>query len=358
MKVGIIGTGFVTELHLGALKLLDGVEVAAIAGRNTARASELAKPFGARVYEHWLPLLEREMLDAVFILLPPHLHGDLEKACSEHVKGVLVEKPITQSLETARSIDGYFRKAGTIVSVAYMNRYRAGVERARAIFEKEGSGILANGFWVTQMPPPLWWRDFDQSGGQFSEQCTHLVDASRYVMGEIVEVSAYRTHGFMSEVPGFTVDDAMVVNARFASGALGTFATGCFPLGGQPKSPGGGIGFSLFSRHHCVSFAGWHLDATIHSGEDCVEEVPREENIFAVQDKVFLDAVARSDPSPIRSSYGDAIKTLAVTVAATNSARHHHGRPVAVGDRSTAECPCATDAEPTAPGSPGSPSAT
>ncbi len=330
MKIGIIGTGFVAELHLEALKQIETAEVSAIAGRNTVRAHELAEPLGANVYEHWLPMLEKEDLDAAFILLPPHLHGDLERACSEHVKGVLIEKPITQSLETAHRCLEYFEKAGTIVSVAYMNRYRAGVSRAKSLFKSSGPGLLANGFWVTQMPPPLWWRKFEQSGGQFTEQCTHLVDISRYTIGEITEVSAYRMNGNMEEVPEFSVDDAMVVNAKFENGAIGTFATGCFPLGGHPESPGGGIGLSLSSRQHRITFSGWHMDAAVHSGSEDTLEIPREENIFAIQDQVFLDAVATHDPSKIRSSYRDGMKTLAVTMAATDSARMNDGKPIKV----------------------------
>lgn len=330
MKIGIIGTGFVTGLHLESLQLIEGVEVAAIVGRDTARATQLATPFRANVYPHWLPMLEKEKLDAVFILLPPHLHGDLEKACAEHVRGVLVEKPITQSLETAHGCNDCFKQAGTIVSVAYMNRYRAGVTRARELFQTSGAGLLANGYWVTQMPPPLWWRNFDQSGGQFSEQCTHLVDIARYTMGEIVEVSAFRSNGFMNEVEGLTVDDAMVVNAKFASGALGTFATACFPLGGHPETPDGGIGLSLSSRHHRITFTGWHLDATLHSGNDASQTLPREENIFAIQNRAFLNAVSSGDASGILSNYEDGMRTLAVTLAATESARLHHGAPVKV----------------------------
>ena len=117
MKIGIIGTGWVSGLHLNALKKIEGAEVVAIAGRNESRASELAHSWGAKTYEKPLAMLQNESLEAVFILLPPHLHGDLERACSEHVKGVLIEKPISQSLETTHTINGYFTKAGTIVSV-------------------------------------------------------------------------------------------------------------------------------------------------------------------------------------------------------------------------------------------------
>jgi predicted dehydrogenase len=331
MKIGIIGTGWVTELHLKALKEIEGAEVAAIAGRNEARAKKLAESWQANTYQTGLDMFQKESLDAAFILLPPHLHGDLEKACAEHVKGVLIEKPISQRLETARQINGYFNEAGTIVSVAYQNRYRQSVQRARELLSEDGNqGILARGWWTTQMPPPPWWRNFDQSGGQFSEQCTHLLDICRYTMGEVEEISAYATDGFMPEVENKTVDDAMVVNARFKSGALASFATGCFPLGGHPESPGGGIGLSLSSRKHRIALTGWGYEGTIHSGEEEREHVQSEENIFITQNKAFLNAVASGDRSGILSGYEDGLKTLAATLAANESARNQNGAPVKV----------------------------
>ncbi len=331
VRIGIIGTGWVTELHLAALKTIDGAEVVAIAGRNPERAAKLAKPWKAKTYEKPLEMLSKETLDAVFILLPPHLHGELERACSEHVKGVLIEKPISRSLETAQAIHSHFQNAGTIVSVAYQNRYRQSVQTARKLFSEEGNqGILANGWWTTQMPPPLWWRSFDQSGGQFVEQCTHILDICRYTMGDIDEVSAYATRGFMPEVKGKTVDDAMVVNARFASGALASFSTGCFPLGGHSESPDGGIGLHLSSRKHRIYLTGWHFDGIVYSGENDKESIPREENIFAIQDKAFLDAIATGDSSGIHSNYEDSLKTLAATLAANESARNQASAPVKV----------------------------
>jgi predicted dehydrogenase len=331
MKIGIVGTGWVADLHLASLKKIASADVVAIAGRNEARAHELAAPLGAHVYPDYLSMLKKESLDAVFILLPPHLHGELERACSEHVKGVLVEKPISQSLETAQAVNEHFKKAGTIVSVAYMNRYRQSVQRARELFQQDVSpAIMAHGWWTTQMPPPLWWRTFDQSGGQFVEQCTHLVDICRYTMGNIVEVSAYATRGFMQDTPDYSVDDGMVVNARFSSGALASFSTGCFPLGGHPETPGGGIGLTLSSRKHRVVLSGWGMEGAVYSGESDMEKIPSEEDIFLIQNRAFLEAVESGDPSGIRSSYEDGMNTLATTLAANESARDRGGAPVNV----------------------------
>lgn len=329
MKIGIIGTGWVVDHHLDALKQIEQVEVVAIAGRNQARARELAAPIGATTYEGYLPMLERESLDAVFILLPPHLHGDLERACAEHVGAVLVEKPITHCLEQAQEIHAHFQRAGTLVSVGYQNRYRASVQHARDYFTEASPAIMANGWWITEMPPPAWWRRFDQSGGQFVEQCTHIVDLSRYLMGEITEVSAYRTNGFMTEVPDFSVDDAMVVNVRFASGALGSYCTGCFPVGEHDSV---GIRLNLSSRQHRIDFESWNFDGTLHSGRDAPRALPETANPFLVQAQTFVDAVARKEPHAILSDYADAMQTLAVTLAANESARNQNGAPVKVSD--------------------------
>lgn len=327
MRIGIVGTGWVTKLHLAALKQIEQVQVVAIAGRNQACARELAAPFGATTYESYLPMLERESLDAVFILLPPHLHGDLERACAEHVGAVLLEKPIGLALDEVQQINQHFQRAGTLVSVGYQNRYRASVQQARDSFTEDSPVIMANGWWITEMPPPPWWRRIEQSGGQFVEQCTHLVDLSRYLIGEITEVSAYRTSGFMTEVPDFNVDDAMVVNVRFASGALGSFCTGCFPAAGNDAF---GISLNLSSRQHHVVFDSWDFSGTLHDGSGSPKVLPATSDPFLLQNQAFIDTVARKQPSGILSSYTDAMQTLAVTLAANESAQQHNGAPVPV----------------------------
>jgi len=314
-NVGIVGTGWVASQHIAALKKIEGVCIRAICGRNTTRAAELTAGTGAAVYDHWQKMLSAEQLDAVFILLPPHLHGDLEVACAQSVKGVLIEKPIGVDVETAERIDAAFRHAGTIVSVGYMSRYRESVRKTRDLFANTSDPVaLVNGWWIGEMPGPLWWRDLAQSGGQFVEQCTHLVDAARYIVGEIAEVSAFSTRGFVRDVPGYSVEDAMVVNVRFASGAIGNFTTACHPQGF------GSVGLKVSSRTTQCSLTGWSLDLQVEQHKAETIQHKSQEDIFVVQNQAFLRAVIEQDASLIRSSYGDAMKTLRVTLAANDAA--------------------------------------
>ncbi len=329
LRVALIGTGWVADKHLRAIKSLPDATVVAIAGRNAAATAELAaraeaKPYS---YEDVPQLLKQEQLDAVFLLLPPHLHGDIEARCAEHVPAVLIEKPVSSDLAVVRRAAEAFDKAGTLVSVGFMCRYRKTIERAQAaLSEASAKPVLVNGFWVGDMPGPMWWRTKAQSGGQFVEQCTHLVDLARYLVGEIVEVSADTTRGFVTEHPGYTVDDAAVVNVRFASGAIGNFTTGCFVKPGHASALG--IGLTLQARTLQVDLTSWNMDLEILRKEGEVERLPAPEpDIFVVQNAAFFSAIRDKSPGLVRSSYADAIETLKVGLAAERSAELR--RPVA-----------------------------
>lgn len=314
-QVGIIGTGWVTEQHLAALKKIEDVRVAAIAGRNVERVQQLAGANNATAYTAYREMLAKEKLDAVFILLPPDAHGEVEMACAEAVPALLIEKPISNDLAQAEKIGAFFKERKTLTAVGYMNRYRKSVQRAAALFA-EHTPILANGWWVTQMPPVAWWKDMSRSGGQFVEQCTHLVDLARALMGEIVEVQAFSARGFIRDVPGYTNDDAVTVNVKFASGAIGNFTTGAFPLNGTDKN---GIGLTISARDLKCEFTGWGMELEMIPGGDRSEKILSEENIFEIQNRAFLRAVRENNPALILSDYDDGIRNLAIGLAANRS---------------------------------------
>jgi myo-inositol 2-dehydrogenase/D-chiro-inositol 1-dehydrogenase len=127
-RIGIVGTGWVADRHVAALLKIPEALIAAIAGRNQGRAEELASLATAartkagsgferpKVYPNWGKMLAKEELDAVFILLPPHLHGDLEVACAGRVPAALVEKPVANELAIARRALEDFDAAGTFAS--------------------------------------------------------------------------------------------------------------------------------------------------------------------------------------------------------------------------------------------------
>ncbi len=80
-----------------------------------------------------------------------------------------------------------------------------------------------------------------------------------------------------------------------------------------------------------VEFNGWDFDAKIISRDTPVPlEIPGEKDIFAIEDRAFLDAVKQNDPSGILSDYEDGVRSLEMSFAAIKSLET--GRPVQLTD--------------------------
>lgn len=311
LRIGIIGSGF-AEKHIEAIEQIDDAEVVAISSRNEANARRISTGT-YYAFDAYLDMLKKENLDAAYICLPPHLHGDLEKACSEHVKGLIIEKPVTTTLEQGLEINECFNKAGTIVSVGYMNRYRNNLLKAKAHFA-EDPAVLINSAWCGDLPPPYWWRRREMSGGQLSEQCTHFLDAIRYVSGEFEEVSAFANSGFIDDVEDFNVDDSIVMNFRLKSGAIGNAMTSCF----SHAHGGGELGlFTNFaSRDTTYRFTEHQMDLEVQYATGHHEKMLSKENAVLLENKAFMEALRTGNTSSILSSYEDSLETLKVSFAA------------------------------------------
>ncbi|NJP41058.1 Gfo/Idh/MocA family oxidoreductase [Oscillospiraceae bacterium HV4-5-C5C] len=323
-KIGIIGTGGITEAHLEALASLPGVQICAIAGRNQGRAAKLAATYLPQqllhFYESYESMLLKERLDAVFVTLTPQLHGEMEVALAQSVPAVFIEKPIANRLEPVLKAREAFKKAGTVVATGYMMRWQPGVIAAESSLREAAEvPVTLSGCWINPMPGASWWRQQALSGGQFVEQCTHIVDTAIVLAGPITEVSAMAARGFVRDVPDYDLDDALAVTVRTGAGGVGTFITGCYQAGGQT----GRVGLELSSITRQFSFSGWRADLLLREGSNPPRKLAglEREAIFRREDEAFLQAAAAGDASGLRSDYDSALETLAVTLAAVQSAR-------------------------------------
>jgi predicted dehydrogenase len=117
----------------------------------------------------------------------------------------------------------------------------------------------------------------------------------------------------MTEVPEYNIEDASAVTLKFKSGLMGTVFSACF-LG-----TGNRCGLDIWCKDAHV----WYQERTLiritEKGKPAPEET-RVANTFAVdEDRTFIQAVATGDASKIRSTYADAVRSLAVSLAATKS---------------------------------------
>lgn len=343
LRVGFIGAGGMADAHLKGLSGFDDVQIAAFCDVVIERAQAQAAKYAAhepQAYAVPSQMIADAGLDACYVLLPPFAHGDAERACIEGRVPFLVEKPIGKDIPLLRELRDEIERTGLMTAAGYMNRYQPSVQRAKEFLAPD-EPVLAYGGWFGG--PPLvkpgvtpsmigsWWADKSKSGGQFVEQVTHTVDLARYFLGEAVEVFAHSTTAFNKKLPdltpGYSIDDALVTSIKFENGAVATL------MSSVATPVNGGIMLNVLTTGSMAEFSRWSHDVRLRrkTGDDVSEEtVAGVGDIFAVEDRAFLDAVREGDPSRILSNYADAFQTARLAVAANQSAET--GKPVDLND--------------------------
>jgi myo-inositol 2-dehydrogenase/D-chiro-inositol 1-dehydrogenase len=177
---------------------------------------------------------------------------------------------------------------------------------------------LVTATWLGVMPPTPWWRVKARSGGQLAEQATHIVDVLLYLFGDIRSVFSTARKGLIVGVPNYDVEDASASVFTFESGLLASVTCGCFLDGSKVDSK---IGFEIFMDGARADYS-W--DSSANWGSRQMSSTARFGNDFhypALQ--TFIEALRTKDPSKIRSTYSDGVKTFRATFAANLSMESH-----------------------------------
>jgi predicted dehydrogenase len=261
------------------------------------------------VYTDHQAMLSQEKLDVVFVCIPPAAHTSQVFDAAQAGAAVFVAKPIALDLAIADAARKAIEEAGVINQAGYMARYSDITEKTRELI---GDRPLAMGFgrFLCRMGANHpWWGQEAVSGGQIVEQSTHVFDLLRYLMGEVVEAHAYGHTGIAPDIADF--EDSTTVNLRFASGGVGNVVSTC--AANAPE----GFALELSGRDLYLKLV---MDTQLRGsieGESL--SFDGQETGYFRQVEQFLRAVEAKDQSLVRSSYADAMKTLAVTLAADHS---------------------------------------
>ncbi|MDR9853972.1 Gfo/Idh/MocA family oxidoreductase [Paenibacillus sp. VCA1] len=311
IRIGVVGAGIIAAEHLKHIHQHEGAELAAVCDVAPAAAERAVRQYGGKAYTDFDDMLDREKLDALFLCVPPFAHGDMEEKAAERGIHLLVEKPLGLEMAVVQKKAEALEKSGVITGSGYCMRYMDSVQRAKSYLQgKEIAMVRAYRF--GGLPPNPWWVDHAKSGGQLVEQTTHNVDLMLYLAGDVRKVSADMALLLSSEVPGITTPDAASVNMVFASGALGHIDTGFFP------QPDGRASLEILGRGFRLTLEGGDLTIT---EPDRTQIIRGGGDFYRAQDDAFIQAVAIGDRSLVLAPYSEALKTLAVTLAANESAK-------------------------------------
>lgn len=318
IDLGIVGVGRRGKQHFKVFNRIEEANVVAVCDIDYPVAASLSKEYGVRAYPDIREMLSKEKLDALVIATPTPVHVEQGLLAAERGIDFLLEKPISLSMGDAARLLDKVRETGVLAVVGYQCRYMQIVDRMMEILGDSRIGMV-NAQWYWTIPIVDWIRNRKLGGGQVVDQSTHLIDLMRFLVGEVEAV--YAAYGERARNTsedrnvGFDNWDSYALTLSFENGVVGTLAGtyALFPGLGDPAL------IDFICRELLVRYVhGREVRVIFREGARIFRELS--DPTFRMN-RSFVRAVDIGDKSGIRTQYSDSVKTLAVTLAANESAR-------------------------------------
>ena len=199
VRVGVIGTSdWAENFYLANLNGYESVELAALCGRNRARAEELANKHGvACVYTDYQKMLSIDELDAVIVVTPEDLHYPMVMAALDAGLHVICEKPIAYTASEAQEMLAKAEAVGVKHMLTFTNRW---LPHYQALKRLLADGYIGQPFHAYLHWPTGWGRyheekyhwyyDPQRAHGALSELGAHIIDLARWYFGDVTRVTA------------------------------------------------------------------------------------------------------------------------------------------------------------------------
>jgi predicted dehydrogenase len=123
VRTAVIGTGYLGRFHADKYADIEGSELIAVVDLDLAAAQTVAERHGCLATFDYREILDQ--VDAVSIVVPTSLHHRVARDCLERGIHVLVEKPITSSVEQADELIALAREHGCVLQVGHLERFNA-----------------------------------------------------------------------------------------------------------------------------------------------------------------------------------------------------------------------------------------
>ncbi len=195
LGIGLIGCGLIGQKR--AKSLPKGDKLLACADVSLDRAEALAKASGARAVTDWRAVLENPAVDVVIVATPHDTLAAITLGAVNAGKHVLVEKPAARVASELEPVLAARDAKGVRVHVGFNHRYHRSLRKAK---ELVSSGALGELMFIRgryghggRVGYEKEWRADPaiSGGGELIDQGPHLIDLSRWFLGEFTEVQGW-----------------------------------------------------------------------------------------------------------------------------------------------------------------------
>lgn len=302
MKVGLIGVGGISGVHLPAYGGREDVQLVALCDIIPERARGEGRPIPTnlgdgggvaiktRPYLDYRELLAAPDIDAVDICLPTYLHAEVAVAALEAGKHVLVEKPMALTVEDCDRMIAASRASGRVLMVAQVIRFWPEYLYLKSLVDDARYGAITTALFrrlggMPKWATDCWFTDPVRSGGCILDLHLHDADYITYILGMPMSVLArgvQDAHG-INEV--FTEYRFVANQSIMAQGAWYTPST--FPFRAD---------FIVAFEHAAVEWDTARGPLTVYpaEGEPFQPEMPKV-NPYAEEIYYFLDCARRGE---------------------------------------------------------------
>ena len=228
--IGLIGTGGVATLHANAINAVAGLEVAGAFSRNPENVRRFVEVQGGRAYDSQDALLADDSVEVVAVCSPAPEHVAQALAALRAGKHVLVEKPISTTLDEIDLLQREAERAGRLCMPCHNYVYDPALVRGRE-FAREGKFGRIASLWM------VYNQSHDASamapGLMSRELCIHHAYVVLFFLGRPSTVVALSSN---ARSPESRADDQLLMAFKTDAGAMAT-VWGSFAVDDRTRDP-------------------------------------------------------------------------------------------------------------------------
>ncbi|MCQ6558754.1 Gfo/Idh/MocA family protein [Paenibacillus mendelii] len=242
VKIGVIGLGTISGLHLSSYAKNPHVELRAVCDVNPERAKQVADQNQVeQYYTDYRELLSDPEIDGVSICTWNDTHAEIAIAALNAGKHVLIEKPLCKTVEEALRIGESVRQSGKIFQMGFVRRFDENAQTAKQFVDNGDLGEIyyAKASCLRRLGNPGgWFADINRSGGgPLIDVGVHIIDLCWYLMGKpkvksvngavhhklgnrrnVKGLDFYKAADYDTQLPN-TIEDLAVALIRFENGS-------------------------------------------------------------------------------------------------------------------------------------------
>lgn len=196
LKIGVIGVGNISNEHIQAYLKNPNVELYAFCDINETQLKMMAEKYGVtRTFTDKDEMLALPELDAVSVCTWNSEHAPCTIAALNAGKHVLCEKPMATTVEEAIAMKEVAERSGKLLQIGFVRRFGNDCEVLQDFIQQDFLGEIyyAKATYLRRNGNPMgWFGDVSRSGGgPLIDLGVHVIDLTRYLMGNPKPVSVY-----------------------------------------------------------------------------------------------------------------------------------------------------------------------